>query len=105
MAWVSTRPASRPTEPPDRAARRGYERVDPDRVRLLPGLRKHRHDHAEDDGRGHRTADALHEPRHDQPHLALRHAAQRRRAGEQREPGQEDGPATKQVAEAPGEEQ
>ena len=90
----------------DRAARRGEcERVDADRLRLLPGLREYRHDHAEDDGRGHRAADALYEPRRDQPHLALRQAAQRRGAGEQREPGQEDGPATQQVTQAPGEEQ
>jgi hypothetical protein len=60
----------------DRGARGGDERVDADRLRLLPGLREHRHDHAEDDGGGHGAADALEEARTDQQPLAGGQAAE-----------------------------
>ena len=75
-------------EQADRAAGGGDERVDADRLGLLARLGEHRHDHPEDDGGGHRAADALHEARRDQHRLALRQAAQRaRRAVNTREPG------------------
>ena len=50
----------------DRAAGGGDEAVDAERLGLLPRLREHRHDHAEDHGGGQRAADALHEARADQ---------------------------------------
>ena len=64
----------------DRAAGGGDEAVDADRLGLLPGLREHRDDHAEDDGGGQRAADALHEARADEHRLRLRGAARQRSA-------------------------
>ena len=77
-------------EQPDRAAARGDERVDPDRLRLLPRLREHRDDHPEDHGRGHRAADALDEARAHEHLLALREPAQERGDREERQAGHED---------------
>ena len=51
---------------PDRAAAGGDEAVDADRLGLLPRLREHRHDHAEDHRRRQRAARALQEARADQ---------------------------------------
>ena len=67
MAWVIAPPASRPIEPPAEATKR----VDADRLHLLPLLGEHGDDHAEDDGRGERTADALDEAGDDQHGLAV----------------------------------
>ena len=74
IAWVIDAAG----EQPDRGARGGDEAVDADRLRLLPRLGEHRHDHAEDHGGGQRAADALDEARADQHLLALREAAQQR---------------------------
>ena len=87
-------------EQADRGARGGDERVDADRLRLLPGLREHRHDHAEDHGRGHRAADALQEAGADQQALARGQAAEQRGEREEREAGEEHPLAADQVAEA-----
>ncbi len=89
----------------DRAARRGDEGVDPHRLGLLPRLREHRHDHAQDNGRGHRAADALEEPRADQHRLALREAAEHRGDDEDGQAVEQDRPAADQIAQPPGEQQ
>jgi hypothetical protein len=63
---------------PDRGPGGGDEAVHADRPRLLPRLREHRHDHAQDDGGRHRSPDALDEPRPDQKPLALSQPAEQR---------------------------
>ena len=92
-------------EQADRAAGRRDERVHADRLGLRPRLGEHRDDHAEDDGRRHRAADALDEARADEHLLALRAAAQQRRDREQRQAGQEDGAPADQVAQPTGKQQ
>ncbi len=92
-------------EQADRAAGHGDERVHADRLRLLPRLGEHRHDHPEDHGRGQRAADALHEASADQHPLALRQGAQQRRRGEHGEPDQEDAALADQVADPAGQQQ
>ena len=82
----------------DRAAGRGHEAVDPDRLGLLGRPREHRHDHAQDHSGGHRPADALDEPRADQQRPAVGQAAHQRGRREHRQPGEEDAPAPDQVA-------
>jgi hypothetical protein len=89
----------------DRGAGGCHEAVDADRLRLLPRLREHRHDHAEDHGRRHRAADALDEARADQHLLVLREPAQQRRGGEHRQAGEEHVPAADQVAEPPSQQE
>ena len=89
----------------DRAARRGDEAVDADRLRLLARLREHRHDHPEHDGRGERAAGALDEARGDQHLLALRGRAQQRGHREDGQADQEHQPAADQVTEPSGEEE
>ena len=101
IASVSTPPASSPID----AARRGDEAVDADRLRLLARLGEHRHDHAQDDRGGKRSADALDEARRDQHSLALSEGAGHRRDGEDREADEEDLALADQVAEATGEQQ
>jgi hypothetical protein len=90
---------------PDRAAGGGHEPVDPNRLGLLPGLGEHRHDHAEDHGRGHRPADPLHEPGDDQQALALRHPAEQRRDREHGEADHEHPPPADEISEPAGEQQ
>ena len=90
---------------PDRAARRGDEGVDADRLRLLPRLGEHRDDHAEDHRRGHRAADSLDEAGRDEHLLGLRQPAERARHGEHAEAGHEDALAAEEVAEAAGEQE
>ena len=92
-------------EQPDRAAGRGHEAVDADRLRLLAWLGEHGDDHAQDHRGGQRPADALEEPRAHKHLLALRHSAQQRGEREQRKAGQEDVAAPDQVAEPSGEQQ
>jgi hypothetical protein len=94
-------PSSNPIEAPAAA----IEAVDADRLRPLPWLREHRHDHAEDHRRGHRATGALDEPRHDQHDLALGEAARGRGGDEDRQPDDEDPPLSDQVAEPSGEQQ
>jgi hypothetical protein len=53
-------------EQADRAAGRGDERVDADRLGLLPRFGEQRHDHAQDHRGGQRAADALDEAGRDQ---------------------------------------
>ena len=89
----------------DRGAGGGDECVDPDRLRLLARLGEHRHDHAQDHGRGDRPAGALDEASPDQHALALGHGARERRDGEDRQADQEDPPLADQVAQAPGQQQ
>ena len=92
-------------EQADRRAGRRHERVDADRLRLLPRLGEHRDDHPEDHGRRHRAADALDEAGRDQHLLALGEAAQQRGDGEDAEPGEEDAAARDEVAEPAGQQQ
>jgi len=92
-------------EEADRGARRRDEREDPDRLGLLVGPREERDDHAEDDGRGQRPADALDEARGDEHVLALGRAAEQRRQREQCEAAEEDPLAADEVTQAPGQEQ
>ncbi len=92
-------------EQADRAAARRDERVDADRLRLLPRLREHRDDHPEDHRRRHGAADALDEAGAHEHLLALRQAAEQRRDREQRQAGEEDVAAPDQVAEPPGQQQ
>ena len=97
IAWVSTPPASRPIEAP---AERD-EAVDADRLRLLARLGEHRHDHAEDHGRGHRAADALEEARARSASPGCRRRPHSSDAAVKSvEPGEEDARAADQVAEA-----
>jgi hypothetical protein len=77
----------------DRAAGRGDERVDADRLGLLPRLGEQRDDHAEDHRGRQRTADALGEPGDDERLLAVRQSAGQRGGGEDRETRQEDAAA------------
>ena len=80
--------------------------VDADRLRLLVGPREQRDDHAEDDGRGQRAADALDEARARSASSWLcGRAAEQRREREQRQAAEEDPLAADEVAEAPGEQQ
>ena len=92
-------------EQADRRARGRDEAVDADRLRLLGGLREHRHDHPEDHRGGHRPADALDEARGHQHLLALGQPARERRDGEDGEAGEEQAAAAEQVAETTGEQQ
>ena len=92
-------------EQADRAAGRGDEAVDPDRLRLLLRLREHRHDHPEDHGRGQRAADALREAGADQHRLALGEPAQQRGDREDGQADHEDPPAPDEVAEPTGEQE
>ena len=64
------------SEESHRCASRGDEGEDAHRTGPIGGLRKHRHDHPEDDGRAHGAADALEKPRADQHRLAERQPAQ-----------------------------
>jgi hypothetical protein len=80
-------PASRPIDAPGAATKLKIA----DRLRLLGGLREHRHDHPEDDRGGHRAADALHEARADEHLLALGDAAEQGGDGE-------DGQAARNIA-------
>jgi hypothetical protein len=89
----------------DRGTGGCHEAVDADRLGLLPRLREHRHDHAEDHSGGERAADPLDEARGDQESLARREPAGERRGGEEGEAEQEHAAAPDQVAEAPGEQQ
>jgi hypothetical protein len=86
----------------DRPARGGDESVHAERLRLLPRVREHRHDHAEDHGRGERAADALHEARADQHRLVLRDGAGQRGGGEDGQAGQEHAPLAEQITEPAG---
>jgi hypothetical protein len=90
---------------PDRPAGDGDERVSADRLRLLPGVREHRHDHPEDHGGGQRPANALDEARADQQALALGQRAEQRRDGEHSESDEEDPPLPDQVAKTPRQQQ
>ena len=90
---------------PDRTAGDGDERVDADRLRLIPGLREHGHDHPQDHRGRQGAPDALDEARPDQHALALGHRAQQRRAGEHPEADQEDASLADQVADPSGEQQ
>ena len=92
-------------EQPDRATGRGDEGVDADRLRLLPGLGEHRHDHPEDHGRAHRAADPLNEAAGDEHPLGLGHTADDRGDREQRQPGHEHVLTADEVAEPAGEQQ
>ena len=92
-------------EQPDRAAGRRHEPIDADRLRLLPRLGEHRHDHAEDHGRGHRAADALDEARGHEHLLRLRRTARERGQREHREASHEERLAAEEVAEAAREQQ
>jgi hypothetical protein len=83
IASVRMPPASRPIEP----------------------LGEHRHDHAEDHGRGERAADPLHEAGADQHLLALRGGAGQGGGGEDGEAGKEDAALADEVADPPGQEQ
>ena len=88
-----------PGQEADRRARGGHETVDADGPGLIPRLREHGHDHAQDDRRAHRAADALYEPSRDQHLGAPRQAAQQRRASEYHQAGHQDALAADQVAE------
>ena len=92
-------------EQSDRGTGGGDERVDADRLRLLPRLREHGHDHPQDHGRGDRASGTLDEAGADQHPLALREGTDQRRRGEDREPGEEDPPLADQVAEPAREQQ
>jgi hypothetical protein len=90
---------------PDGAATGRDERVHADRLGLLARLGEQRDDHAQDDGRGERAADALCEAGGDQYQLVLRDAAAERRDREQAEPGEEHAAPADQVADPAGEQQ
>lgn len=87
-------------EKPDRRARCRDEAVDADRACPLARLVEHRHDHAEDDRRGHGASDALYEPYRDQHLLADGQTAQQGGSREHRYTRKEDPPPTKEVAES-----
>jgi hypothetical protein len=92
-------------EQADRRARGRDEAVDPDRLRLLGGLREHRHDHPEDDRGAERAAGALEEAGGDEHLLGLSHAAQDRREREHDQAGDEHALAADEVADPAGEQQ
>jgi hypothetical protein len=83
----------------------GHEAVDADRLGLLTCVREHRDDHAEDDGRRHRPADALHEPGRDEELLRAGHPARRGGGREYGETADEDAATRHQVADPAGEQQ
>jgi hypothetical protein len=90
---------------PDRAAGNGDERVDPDRLGLLPGVREHRHDHPQDYRRRQRSAHTLDEARSDQQALALGERTEQRRAREHGETDEKDAPLADQVADPTGQQE
>ncbi len=89
----------------DGAARGGDERVRADRAGLLARVGEHRDDHAEDDGRGHRAADALDEAGRDEHRFVLGEPAGQRRDAEDTEPGEEHPAAPEQVTEPAGQQE
>jgi hypothetical protein len=92
-------------EQADRRACGRDEAVDADRFGLLRRPPKHRHDHAENHGRGHRATESLNKACGDQEALAVGEPAQQRRRREHREAGEEDPLAADQVTEATDEQQ
>jgi hypothetical protein len=89
-------------EKADRRAGRGHEAVEADRPGPFAWLGEHRHDHPEDDGRGHRAAQALDEPGSDQRLAAGADPARQGGEREDRQAREEDASATEEVAEAAG---
>jgi len=89
----------------DRTAGGGHETEDADRPRSFTWLGEQRHDHAQDQRRCQRAADALHEPRGDQQLLARGQATQQRRDAEHHQARDQNALATEQIAQPPGQQQ